>query len=267
MFSQIRRRLTYANVAMTLALVFAMSGGAYAAKRYVITSTKQISPSVLKQLKGSNGKSGPAGPTGPAGPAGPTGPAGSVGKDGASGKDGTNGTNGESVVSAQLPVGNSTCSEGGSEFTVGATHTHACTGSPWPAGGTLPAGKSETGAWSIVYQASAAGQPGSSAISFTIPLKAAPEAHYIGTKEELAGEPKESPAIKEGKCKGNPEEPEAASGNLCVFAKEEANATEYLVFKTIPVRFFAVGTGGTVMPVASVASGEVLALGTWAVTG
>ena len=43
-----RGRLSYANVAMTLALVFAMSGGAYAASKYVITSTKQISPKVLK---------------------------------------------------------------------------------------------------------------------------------------------------------------------------------------------------------------------------
>jgi hypothetical protein len=39
MFSKIRKRLTYANVAMTLALVFAMTGGAYAAKHYLITST------------------------------------------------------------------------------------------------------------------------------------------------------------------------------------------------------------------------------------
>jgi hypothetical protein len=40
---------------MTLALVFAMSGGAYAARRFVITSTKQIKPSVLKSLSGIDG--------------------------------------------------------------------------------------------------------------------------------------------------------------------------------------------------------------------
>jgi hypothetical protein len=32
--------MSYANVAATMALVFAMTGGAYAAKKYVITSTK-----------------------------------------------------------------------------------------------------------------------------------------------------------------------------------------------------------------------------------
>ena len=74
MFSEIRRRMTYANVAMTLALVFAMSGGAYAAGKYLITSTKQIKPSVLKALVGKTGKAGANGAPGPAGPAGPQGP-------------------------------------------------------------------------------------------------------------------------------------------------------------------------------------------------
>jgi hypothetical protein len=46
----IRRHVTYADVAATLALVFAMSGGALAAKHYLLTSTKQIKPSVLKQF-------------------------------------------------------------------------------------------------------------------------------------------------------------------------------------------------------------------------
>jgi hypothetical protein len=45
-----RRRLNYANVTATLALFFAMSGGALAAKRYLINSTKQINPKVLKAL-------------------------------------------------------------------------------------------------------------------------------------------------------------------------------------------------------------------------
>ena len=50
-----RRRLSYANVTATLALVFAMSGGALAANHYLITSTKQINPKVLKKLTGKTG--------------------------------------------------------------------------------------------------------------------------------------------------------------------------------------------------------------------
>ena len=71
MFSAIQKRLTYANVVATLALVFAMGGSAVAAKHYLVNSTKQINPKVLKKLKGHNGKTGPTGPAGPAtGPAG-----------------------------------------------------------------------------------------------------------------------------------------------------------------------------------------------------
>jgi hypothetical protein len=79
------RRLTYANVAATLALVFAMSGGALAANHYLIHSTKQISPKVLKKLHGARGRTGPNGAIGPqgvkgeAGGRGPRGPEGEPG--------------------------------------------------------------------------------------------------------------------------------------------------------------------------------------------
>ncbi len=84
----LRRRLTYANVAATLALLFAMSGGAVAATHYLISSTRQISPKVLKQLRGGTGAKGPAGATGPAGPAGPAGAAGKAGIQGIEGPRG-----------------------------------------------------------------------------------------------------------------------------------------------------------------------------------
>jgi hypothetical protein len=71
-----RRHLSYANVTATLALVFAMSGGALAAKHYLINSLKQISPNVQKALKGN---------TGPAGEKGPAGKEGSPGKEGLKG--------------------------------------------------------------------------------------------------------------------------------------------------------------------------------------
>ncbi len=87
MFSAIQRRLSYANVAATLALVFSMSGSALAAKRYLLNSTKQINPKVLKKLKGKeghSGKEGPAGPGGKEGPQGAQGPAGATGAIGPS---------------------------------------------------------------------------------------------------------------------------------------------------------------------------------------
>ncbi|HWF31498.1 MAG TPA: hypothetical protein VG188_02960 [Solirubrobacteraceae bacterium] len=49
-----RKHLTYANVTATLALVFAMSGGALAAKHYLVTKTTQISPTVLKSFNSTN---------------------------------------------------------------------------------------------------------------------------------------------------------------------------------------------------------------------
>ena len=47
----LRRNLSYANVTATLALVFAMSGGALAAKHYLLNSTSQVNPRVLRSLE------------------------------------------------------------------------------------------------------------------------------------------------------------------------------------------------------------------------
>ncbi len=103
MFSGVRRRITYANIVATLALVFAMTGAAVAAKHYLITSTKQISPSVLKGLRGHNGKSGPTGATGPQGTAGT---AGSAGKEGPQGPAGPQGP-GAVLLTVNLPASTS----------------------------------------------------------------------------------------------------------------------------------------------------------------
>lgn len=83
--AMLKSRFTYANIVATLALVFAMSGGALAASKYLITSTKQISPKVVSSLKGKAGSAGTAGATGPAGPAGPQGSAGPQGAQGTAG--------------------------------------------------------------------------------------------------------------------------------------------------------------------------------------
>jgi hypothetical protein len=68
--NSIRRHLSYPNVVATMALVFAMGGTAVAAKHYLINSTSQIKPSVLKKLKGRAGARGPTGGEGKSGPEG-----------------------------------------------------------------------------------------------------------------------------------------------------------------------------------------------------
>jgi len=102
-----RQRLSYANVVATLALVFAMSGGALAASRYLINSTKQINPKVLKKLKGNIGPRGPAGPAGPAGASGAGGAAGAAGKDGAQGPAGTAVAYAHVLATGELDTANS----------------------------------------------------------------------------------------------------------------------------------------------------------------
>jgi hypothetical protein len=83
--SRPRRHVTYANVAATLALVLSMTGGALAASHYLLNSTRQINPKVLKKLRGRSGARGAVGPEGPQGQLGPVGPRGIQGKTGPEG--------------------------------------------------------------------------------------------------------------------------------------------------------------------------------------
>jgi hypothetical protein len=185
---------------MTLALVFAMTGGAYAANKFLITSTKQISPKVLKALKGKAGAPGPAGTAGPAGAAGagtagaagPQGPAGSAGAKGETGPKGETGKTGPQ----------------GEEGTFG--------------GETLPVGKSLTGHWAgsgygeIGYPNAGYGSA-LGAVSYALPLAEEPTAHVINEGEKGVGG---------GTCPTTSEasKPEAEPGNLCIFVTHAVNA-------------------------------------------
>jgi hypothetical protein len=89
--SRIRKRLTYANVIATLALILVVGGGtaiagsqfgketigSRAIKKESIGPGK-LTPAAKAALQGSAGPRGAAGPAGPAGPQGPQGPAGSA---------------------------------------------------------------------------------------------------------------------------------------------------------------------------------------------
>jgi len=100
MFSSVRRHLSYANIVATMALVFAMGGTALATSHYLISSTTQISPKVLKAIEVKIAGRVPAGKQGKEGPAGKEGAA---GKEGPAGKDGQEGKLVEAAVSKLSP--------------------------------------------------------------------------------------------------------------------------------------------------------------------
>jgi hypothetical protein len=231
--------LTYANVTATLALVFAMTGGAYAAGKYLITSSKQISPKVLKQLTGKTGAAGPAGPPGAAGAAGAKGENGSPGANGKEGKLGPQGVPGEP-------------GQPGEE------------GSPWTVGGVLPPGQTETGMWGV------SAPPGSPdggilqlstvPISFTIQLKAPlaeTDVHVIAPGENGTGG---------GTCptSSSYEKPAAEPGNLCIFERGGINVGEIGV---VPGENGLLGTTGVMVEIKPATKGDPIDVyGNWAVT-
>lgn len=241
MFAKISKRLTYANVAATLALVFAMSGGAYAASKYLITSTKQIKPSVLKQLQGKAGAGGTQGIAGPQGPAGAKGEPGAVGGAGKEGAAGKNGEKGEQGIA-------------------GKNGEQGEPGSPWTAGGTLPAGQTLKGYWSGTgYGSEAYPEPGLgqvlASVSFALPLGTeltGDTTHYI----------KEEAATPSG-CTGDVHNPGAEPGNLCVFAESEVNVgTE----NGAQAQFIERSKIGFTIGGGTAGKGRIVLAGSWAVT-
>jgi hypothetical protein len=103
MLSRLRARLTYANVAATLALFVALGGSSYAALNLPPNSvgSEQVKPGSLRasdfkasersRLRGPRGK---VGKTGPAGPRGATGARGAIGARGSTGTRGLTGATG-----------------------------------------------------------------------------------------------------------------------------------------------------------------------------
>ncbi len=251
MFSVLGRRLSYANVVATFALFFAMSGGALAASHFLITSTKQIKPSVLKSLKGANGANGAngaAGPVGPAGAQGAQGPAGPAGGPGPKGEAGAPGPEGKPGPK-------------GENGTTGFTDT-------------LPSGKTETGTWSFETTHENEGQFVAVPLSFPIPLH---------SEESVTGNPiieeagvhfiaRGETATPDGGCgDGSVNKPEAEPGNLCVYSGAEelqiAPENTFITPAGVNLREQGAGATGAILRV-FVKSGQAgeFGVGTWAVT-
>jgi hypothetical protein len=237
MFGRLRRHFGTAGLVVSmLALVLALTGSAFAAK-YIITSKKQIKPSVLKSLKGPKGKKGaPGAPgaqglAGPVGPVGPRGPQGPAGREGPEGEQGIQGEQGIPGI------------DGESGFTA-----------------TLPPGETETGSWGTVAGKEEGGvAPGLSFASFAIPLPAALDASHVHIvkKEETAGA---------GCTGGTAEDPKADPGNLCVYVGSTSGANELVAIRNAGKQNEGgAATAGAALITFGDESNELI-YGTWAVT-
>jgi len=196
------------------------------------------------------------------------------GEEGVPGNNGINGANGTSATTASEPKG-AHCAEGGIKVSSASPDSYVCNGSPWTAGGTLPTGSTETGAWILATSQAGSLETGGTyfnlvPISFTIPLASELEeedVHYVefGTAVPAECEDTNHP----GTAKAS--NPEADAGNFCVYAAHELS--DYSLFKIGHLTGFAEGGSNTAGAVLSFfnecTAGEFTcnALGTWAVTG
>jgi len=266
MFSKLRRRVSVPGAISMIALFFAMSGGAFAAK-YMISSTNQISPKVLKKLKGATGPAGVTGAAGVSGQkgatgqAGPTGATGSIGVTGPTGAPGTNGTNGATGATGAPGTNGTNGATGatgatGAAGTNGTNGTNGATGATGPAGTTLPSGMTSTGTWATSFVNNfAVNIFNYAAISFPLETTFVPVFKWVGPANAT------TPGAVEG-CPGTASEPKAVASTLCVYSANLTSMAEP------PVRFPApqvARKSGVVLQFET--TGEAAkATGTWAVT-
>jgi len=206
MFSRLRRHFGVPGILAVIALVFAMLGGAYAAKKqgFLITKLSQIKPSVRNQLKGNQGPKGAQGAKGDTGARGPEGPRGPQGAPGAP----------------------------GSPWTAGGV---------LPSGATLVGSWSAENEWATAENnvQGFARAP----ISFDIPLSAAPNVRlfipgvFFTIDSNGAWVPPDAGPEAEqhfkAVCPGSPTSPNATPGNLCIYT-DQADSAGYAILKLAP---------------------------------
>ncbi len=222
MFQRARKHINPATILALVALVFATTGGAFAAtgggggngggsspgKASASTGRTATFTAVAakKKAKPKAGARGPAGPRGATGATGATGPAGAAGPTGATGATGATG-----------PAGTGTQGPQGAQGPEGKQGPSGTTGFT----ATLPEGDTETGTWAFDRTGESGVEKVS--LSFPVPLEtslAEESAHFIeGSGEEVS----ESEAtgfvkVKSSICLGTPEHPTAPPGNLCVYS-------------------------------------------------
>jgi hypothetical protein len=250
---------------LALALLLALSGTAMARShsarnRYLITSTNQISPSVLGQLKGKPGPqgppgSGPLGPqglqgiVGPIGLPGERGPQGPVGPAGEQGLGGGQGPAGGPGVAGPVGATGATGPSNGPQGPTGPTGPAGSNGTGGTGGGgasdrtcvsvgispedrttcTLKTKVAETGTWSAHISVPTGGPQAEAdgVVSFSPQYPKEPSTLKVKYKNETESQ---SPVLP---CIGSPNEPVAQKGNLCVLRglqkgkeAEDKNITE-----------------------------------------
>ena len=265
MFSGVRRHINATTIVAVFALVFAMTGGAFAVSSKGGSSDKAIVAKSKAKTKAVRGPAGPRGATGPAGAAGAQGaqgaqgPAGAQGPKGETGAAGTNGTAGVK-------------GETGAQGTQGKEGKEGEPGQPGPEGTTgftktLPGGETETGTWSINTKEVTESEFGWFVpISFPIPLKlglSLSDGHYLKVGE----------TTKE--CPGSAEIPKAAEGQFCVYQgyTKQAEGSEISLENfsrpggVLDKPEYGIGTAGTILFFHYEGTAEpVIVVGSWAVT-
>jgi len=220
-----------------VALIAALGGTALAAKGALTGKQKKEVTNIAKKFAGKPGAAGAAGPAGPQGPAGAAGKDGAKGdkgdpgSPGAPGSPGTPGATGKSVESVTIDPGETECEgQGGAEYIIegeseGTEICNGKNGSPWAAGGTLPAGATETGVYAQQTSPESGGFGIWVPISFPIPLDgdtaAAAQANVkYGPPKVVEPSVEEEEEEFSAACHGTGALPEADPGYLCIYRNE-----------------------------------------------
>jgi collagen type VII alpha len=250
MFSKLHERLGTAGLVVAIiALVAALSGTAFAAKKFI---TKQEAIKIAKKYAGKNGATGP---TGPAGAPGQNGTNGTNGKDGAAGPEGPTGPTGaKGATGATGPTG--TTGATGATGTTGATGVTGATGPSCPEGNCyLPSNSTETGAWATFGEGEVF-----TAVSFNLPLKADIENSHVKIVTGAAPAECDNGTGEAA----SPTNPEADPGYFCVFVTVfEGTGSLSTVLNP------GTGSGGsgkTGALLLATTTGMALGIGTYAVT-